>query len=384
MADESKKLAGFAVEGEVGMASWLRDLGGERPAIAVLSMCLTMAARRGDAVLARRLLAEGADPQLAEQPASDEDGAHLEVSGGGSAWAAPWSAAVAADSVECLEAMVEAGMNPVSPRVMQKNLIDEAFCLARVAASKGAPRCFERALEWAREREPLSMDKISAGAWTDLASGGVPAKKVEEMARALSLAGGDIEGKLEAFDGKTPLEFAAGTSASATRGLLAAGADPRNGNPVQCAVRNTGGETQECLDILLAAGASAEKPEGPHGVRYPISLAIANLDGDKVRSLIAAGANVFIMVDCPERSLLTKAVCYGAARCIGPLLSAGLDPDEKIQGVALAVWAEQQHVPGWWADPAPIIAELRAASEAKALAAMVEEPRSKRAAAPRM
>lgn len=107
MADESKNLAGFAVEGEVGMASWLRDLGGERPAIAVLSMCLTMAARRGDAVLARRLLAEGADPQLAEPPASDEDGAHLEVSGGDSAWAAPWSAAVAADSVECLEAMVE-------------------------------------------------------------------------------------------------------------------------------------------------------------------------------------------------------------------------------------------------------------------------------------
>ena len=389
MTDEIKNISGFALEGQEGLASWLRELGGESAAVEVLSMCLAMAARRGDAAVARRLLAEGADPQLGHQPASHKDKARVADCNGEQAWTTPWSAAVAADSLECLEAMVEAGLNPVSPRVMHDCWNDEDLCLARFAANKGAARCLARAMEWAREREPWRVKKITEDVWRELASGGECWEKVEEMARALCLGGGDIEEKLENCSGKTPLELAAGTSPSATKGLLAAGADPRQGNPVQCAVNNTYVGTQECLDALLAAGADPDNSTGPYGVQFPIVTAIETRQEGKVAALIGAGANVARKVDqesqlrsgLVQESLLARAARYSSARCVGVLLAAGLDPDEKIDGMALATWLEAQP---WRRASALMIAEIRAASEAKALAAAAKAPLKRRASAPRI
>lgn len=385
--DEGKELSSFALEGPDGMANWLRLLGGEASSVAVLSMCLAMAARRGDAPLARRLLALGANPQLAAQPTSSADKEKVEASGGDVYWTTAWSAAVAADSVECLEAMVDAGLDPLLPRAKLADWVDESFSLARIAAGMGAAGCLKRALDWVAEREPLSAAEIMERTWTALltAKQDAGAEKIEELARTLRSAGGDIDAPVKALWGQTPLEFSAGWSLSATRGILAAGADPRKGNPVQCAVKCKSGNSQDCLEFLLASGLDAENPVGPFGVEFPIAIAVANDEHKKVKMLIAAGASVSVNID--RGSLLAMAISCRAAKCVGVLLAAGLDPDEVIEGKKLAVWAENKFRPGWGmslpSGVEEVVSEIRAASEAKQIAA-ASGPSAKRSTSPRI
>ena len=385
--DEGKELSGFALEGPDGMASWLHLLGGEASSVAVLSMCLAMAARRGDAPLARRLLALGANPQLAAPPTSSADKEKVEVSGGEYYWTTAWSAAVAADSVECLEAMVDAGLDPLLPKATLADWVDESFSLASIAAGMGAAGCLKRALDWVAEREPLSAAEIMERTWTALltAQQDAGAEKIEELARTLRSAGGDIDAPVKALSGRTPLEFSAAWSLSATRGILAAGADPRKGNPVQCAVKNKSWNSQDCLEFLLASGLDAENPVGPFGVEFPIAIAVANDEHEKVKMLIAAGASVSVNIE-GRGSLLAMAISCRAAKCVGVLLAAGLDPDEVVKGETLAVWAENKFT-GWGmslpSSAEEIVSVIRAASEAKQIAA-ASGPSAKRSTSPRI
>lgn len=358
------------VEAEA-VAAWLRGLGTEAKATKVLSMCLAMAAEKSDVGLAKRLLALGANPAHAEISAIPGEKAAIEGIDR-TEWIAPWTAAIAADSAECLAAMAEAGLPRVRPGLLFPQGVVQENLLAEIAAAKGAPKCLKMALGWAREDDPARLWQIESKAWRAIAYGDAGAREVEAMANALIGAGSDIDGHCPVEDrhdqSESPLELAASQNPLAVKGLLAAGADPNKGRPVAIATESWDESSLSCLTLLLAAGGDPEMMQDGG----PLQDAIERDWDQKVLALIAAGAKIERLFTPSGLGMLAFAASSGAARCVEALLVAGLDPDEKVEGLPIDKWVEQESKAnhpralrlGWERS----IEIIRAASEAKALA----------------
>ena len=361
-----------------GLASLLRSLGGELEATRVLSRCLTMAARRGDAALAKELLARGANPEMAEEPLSEDDGASMKLAG--AFWATPWLAALAADSAECLQAMAEAGMDPVSPRVMWRQQRLGAAGQVSRAIHDGRESCSKIAIKWATDNDQRlwetglsAHEGLSGDAWESLCDGQAGARQAAGIAKALAACGVDLDGRSKkgVFKGvfETPLEMAAANgNAEVLEGLLEAGANPRKGRPVRSAIKSSARGALKCLGMLLEAGADPEAGDRGPAVKTPLVMAVENGDAAKARTLIAAGA-------CSGKkgahglSLLALAAIGGSDACVELLLAEGFDPDESLGSEGLAAWS--QRVCGTLSEgvgnPQRCAQMLRAASEAKSL-----------------
>lgn len=351
-----------------GVASWLRGFGGEEATARVLSMCMAMAARVKNVDLVKQLLEQGAKPEMAAHPDHPQDPAAIVSCDGEDDWTTPWSAAVSVDSAECLEAMINAGMNPVKPRLFIDELVDQEAFLAVEAARLGAERCLAVAMDWAQKKAGPDLAIITKKSWAALTSSQGSAEKVEAMARILVGAGGDIDGECgESRGAKSPLEFAACGSLEMLKGLLAAGANPRAGFALNFAAGSWHKESSQCVSHLLRAGCD---PNLKRDGAAPLLGAIEINNTEKARMLIDAGASLNA-VSAEGFSLLAVAAIRGASRCVSLLLAEGFDPDERTEGLSLAELASKfrrEHYLPETRDMAEAMGMIKAASEAKALA----------------
>lgn len=385
-------LAEGPLAGTAGLAKWVEELGDEDSKKRVMSMCLTMAAKRADVILARQLLAQGADPEMAEHARPGLDKESLDSFNGEGLWKTPWSAALAADSPECLAAMVEAGMSSAKPRMLLENWLDEERALLIVAIQKGAARCVEAALGWALEKDPMAVQKTMPEAWRELALSGAGATSVEAIAKSLMSAGGDIDSHCELEypeDGMRLLilELAAENSSSVVEGLLAAGANPMLGFPASFAVGSDSESSLASLYLLLTAGVDPDRLSEDEGSL--IQRAVEARSAEKIKALAGAGASLATLA-CPSGlSMLALAGLGGSSECVGALLAEGLDPDEVIDGLPLALWLEnndgqcREYFGNYDGKNKESLAMIRAASEAKQLAA-ASGAAAKRSPSPRM
>lgn len=380
----SRALADGPAEGLGGLRSWLCELGGEASAVDLLSKCLTMAAKAGDASLAKLLLMQGANPELGERPAWTEGLSKADFIENETDWTTPWVAAVNADSAGCLEAMIEAGMSAVKPRLLVDGVVEKEAFLAIAAAERGAELCFAMAMDFAARQAPEELDEITLKAWNTLVFSSNSAGKTEAMARALQQTGGDINEKSIGLRDRsrsvTPLERASHGDLEILRGLLAAGADPRAGRAVFFASQSSSRDSAACLSHLLIAGGDPNLSE--EGVSALLG-AIRTTSAEKARMLIESGARLDVG-SSNGYGLLAEAAMRGSASCVGLLLNQGLDPDGLVEGTPLMEWVlkyRTQH--GSAVSVAPenfqAIEIIKAASEAKALAkASGEAPKKMR------
>lgn len=387
MTHREKEQESLAKEGAgeaASMARWLRGFGQEEPSKRILSMCLTMAARAANPELVKQLLEQGADPEMAAHPDQPQDPAAIASCDDEDDWTTPWSAAVSVDSAECLEAMINAGMNPVTPRLFIDERVDQKAFLAVEAARLGAERCLAVAMDWAQKKAGPDLARITKKSWAALTSSQGGAEKVEAMARMLMGAGGDIDGECgESRGAKSPLEFAACGSLEMLKGLLAAGANPRAGFALNFAAGSWHKESSQCVSRLLRAGGD---PNLKHDGAAPLLGAIEVNNPEKARMLIDAGANLDA-VSAEGFSLLAVAAIRGAARCVSLLLVEGFDPDERTEGMSLAELTSKfrrEHYLPETSDMAEAMGIIKAASEAKALAATAKDPVKRRVSAPRI
>lgn len=366
MAHREKEQGSLVNEGAgeaASMARWLRGFGQEEPSKRILSMCLTMAARAANAELVKQLLEQGADPEMAAHPDHETDRAAIYCgdSDNPDEWTTAWSAAISVDSVECLEAMVGAGMNPVRPRLLIAGLVEQDAFLATEAANRGAAKCFAMAMGWAVEQAGLDLQNIVSRSWRSLVYSQAKAAEVEAMARVLQSAGGDINkvGML-GDSSQSLLESAAGGNVEMLRGLLAAGADLQAGFPLSEAAKSWREESAQCMQELLKAG--CDPNEKPHGCAALLS-AVECGSVQKVSMLIDAGASLDV-VSPRGVGLLAMAAARGQSECVRFLLEKGLDPDEVVEGQPLAEWVDNyqgRNIP-------MVLGIIKAASEAKQLA----------------
>lgn len=371
MAHREKEQESLANEGAgaaASMARWLRGFGQEEPSKRILSMCLTMAARAANPELVKQLLEQGADPEMAARPDHETDRAAVYCGDGDNPdeWTTAWSAAISVDSVECLEAMVGAGLSSVRPRLLIAGLVEQDAFLAAEAASRGAARCFAMAMGWAVERAGLDLKHILSRSWRGLVSSQAKAPEVEAMARVLQRAGGDINKVGMLGDSSlSPLESAAGGSVEILRGLLAAGADPRAGCALNEAAESWSEESAQCMQELLKAG--CDPNQARHGCAALLS-AVECGSVQKVSMLIDAGASLDT-VSPQGVGLLAMAAARGKSGCVRLLLEKGFDPDEVVDGLPLAEWVEgcRRYTPRQ-GDIQVVLGIIKAASEAKQLA----------------
>lgn len=384
---------GQAPEGDAaGMARWLRGFGGEEATTRILSMCLATAANSGNASLARQLLEQGAISEMAERAVGGEDPNRLSFldKDHGGPWNTPWAAAISADAVDCLEAMIESGMSAVKPRLLIGDAAERKEFLAALAASFGAERCFARLLDLAAKQAPKDFEEITSKSWAALVLGdNDEAGKVESIARSLQSAGSDINGNWArgflygAGVATTLLEAnAASGRVGALAGLLAAGADPKVGLAVNFAAKSLLGGSAACLSLLLKAGADPNlRAQGESA----LFAAIQGCCAEKARMLIDAGARMDGAAPAGS-GLLAEAAMRGSLSCVRLLLAKGVDPDERVDGVAIEEWAMEHRRKKYAPEPkdwAEALAAIKAASEAKALAA-ASPLAQKRSFGPRM
>lgn len=371
-----KSLEDGPLAGTAGLAHWIEELGGEDSKKRVMSLCLTMAARRADVLLVRQLLEQGADPEMAEhaRPGLDKDS--LDSFNGEGRWKTPWSAALAADSPECLAAMVEAGMSSVKPRLLLENWLNEKRALLIIAIQKGAARCVEAALGWALEKNPVAVQEAMPDAWRELALGGAGGASVEAIAKSLMGAGGDIDSYCELAYPEPGmrqliLELAAENSSSVVEGLLAAGANPMLGFPASFAVGSDSESSLASLSLLLAGGVDPNRLSEEEGSL--IQRAVEARSAEKIKALAGAGASLAALSES-GLSMLALAALGGSSECVGALLAEGLDPDEVIDGLPLALWLEsnddqcREYYGNCDSKDKTVLEMIRAASEAKQLA----------------
>lgn len=366
-----------------GVARWLRGFGGEEATARVLSMCMTMAARVKNVDLVKQLLEQGAKPEMAAHPDHPQDPAAIVSYDGEDDWTTPWSAAVSVDSAECLEAMINAGMNPVKPRLFVDELVDQEAFLAVEAARLGAERCLAVAMDWAQKKAGPKLAIITKESWAALNSRHGSADKVEAMARILIGAGGNIDEECFEWSGSktpmTPLGSAACGDLEMLMGLLAAGADPRVGFALNFAAGSWHEKSAQCVSHLLRAGCD---PNLKRDGAAPLLGAIEINNTDKARMLIDAGANLDA-VSAEGFSLLAVAAIRGASRCVSLLLDEGFDPDERTEGMSLAELTSKfrrEHCLPETRDMAEAMGIIKAASEAKTLAVASGEAQKKMAA----
>lgn len=371
-----KSLEDGPLAGTAGLAHWIEELGGEDSKKRVMSLCLTMAARRADVFLVRQLLEQGADPEMAEhaRPGLDKDS--LDSFNGEGLWKTPWSAALAADSPECLAAMVEAGMSSVKPRLLLENWLNEERALLIIAIQKGAARCVEAALRWALEKNPVAVQEAMPDAWRELALGGAGAASVEAIAKSLMGAGGDIDSYCELAYPEPGmrqliLELAAENSSSVVEGLLAAGANPMLGFPASFAVGSDSESSLASLSLLLAAGVDPNRLSEDEGSL--IQRAVEARSAEKIKALAGAGASLEARSES-GLSMLALAGLGGSSECVGALLAEGLDPDEIVGDLPLALWLEshddqcREYYGNYDGKDKTVLEMILAASEAKQLA----------------
>lgn len=200
-----------------------------------------------------------------------------------------------------LAGLLRAGADPNSSEV-------DGLTPLTVAMATGEPSLVERLLAAGADPSPA----LAATAWED--------SRVTLIERLLAAGAEPDRPNAHGFTALYNASIAGNTAI--VRALLKAGADPnRQGDGQSADTPLCGAATwghRACVQALLDAGADPNRPDGDGTV--PLRVAVEEMDGEMVASLLAAGA------DPNHGALLVLAAECGSLGIVQALLAHGADP----------------------------------------------------------